>query len=219
MGVFERVAQMIAGAEAAAAAKTTVRAGVAVSDSDGHVQVQIGGQIWTVTDYTGRVQTGDQVTVREQGNTAVVLDNLREAAQSAWDALPPAMVLPWGIAAAPTAGWWLMQGQAVDPALYPVVAAVWGNPLPDARDRFLLGASGSHGVRTTGGSSSIATDQLPAHDHPVLNSATNIVAAGTGIGEEVLGASTSRGWRTGTAGSGAAYWPRYLAVNWIVRMG
>ena len=227
---FARVAQMVAQAVAASASKASVRQGVAVTDSDGHVQVQIGAQIFTVTDGTGSVRTGDRVSVVEQGNTAQILRVNGEQ----WAQFPPGMVVPWFASSPPSADWWFMQGQAINAGTYPTCAAIFGANLPDARDRFFVGASGSKSVRSSGGSSTISTGNLPAHshsipdhDHSVGNSGSNIGASGSVVGEEFLGSSTSRGWRTGSggggntgnAGSGSAYWQPYIAVNWIVRMG
>lgn len=82
MALFAEVARQVAQVAADAAAKTTVCKGVAVTDSDGHVQVQIGGQVWTSTDPAGAVRTGDQVMLAVNGNTAQVLGVI----------LPPATV-------------------------------------------------------------------------------------------------------------------------------
>lgn len=232
MGAFDRVAQMVASAVQVASSKASVKTGTAVSDSDGHVQVQVGGSVWDVTDPTGSVREGDRVTILEQGNTARVAANLRAGAD--WLAgAPPTTTMPWWQATAPD-GWAFMQGQAINAGTYPTCAAIFGANLPDARDRFFVGASGSKSVRSSGGSSTISTGNLPAHshsipdhDHSVGNSGSNIGASGSVVGEEFLGSSTSRGWRTGSggggntgnAGSGSAYWQPYIAVNWIVRMG
>ena len=136
-----------------------------------------------------------------------------------FSAAPAGLALLWFAVNPPSPEWWVATGQAINPALYPVCAAMYGTNLPSFADRYLVGASGSRSVRTTGGSEYISVAQLPPHSHGVRNSATDIGQSGTNMGAELLGSSTSRGWRTTDEGGGSGYWPRYLAVNLIIRMG
>lgn len=216
---FERLAAIVAQVAALAASKPDSRKGFAVEDSDGHVRVQVGGDVWTVTDPTGRVRSGDPVIVTEAGNSGLVTANLREAGAGWWEAAPATLCLPWLGAVSPSEYWILAQGQAINSSTDPLCAAAFGSYFPDPRNRHLLGASSSRSVRSTGGSATITTAQMPAHDHSVGNQASNVAASGTAIGEELLGASTSRGWRTGSTGGGQEYWAPYLAINLIIRRG
>lgn len=144
----------------------------------------------------------------------------RHSLKDGWFGEAPAgMALLWFAPAVPSLEWWFAAGQSIDAGLYPVCASIYGVALPDARDRYLLGARG--GVRpvgTTGGSPKITEPQLPAHAH---------LAA---VYRESLytGSRESGGWFSGDAvdvadteptGDGQDYWPPYLAVNLIVKMG
>lgn len=218
--LFDRVAARIAAATQAAATKTVIQQGFAIADSDGtHVQVQVGARTWTVTDPTGRVQAGDKVDVAETANSGTVVGIWREAGADWWELAPAGLMLPWMAAAVPSASWVIAQGQAINAGTDPVCAALYGSYLPDLRDRLLLGASSSRPVKSTGGSPKIAVTQLPAHDHSMGNQPSNLAAGGTVLGEELMGTSTSRGWRTGSTGGGQDYWPPYTALHFIVRRG
>lgn len=201
--------------------------GLVVGTTTGHADVQIGDQVWSCTDKLG-CRPGDMVVVVEQGNTREIIRNRTSVVT-----VPIGGTILWW-SDTPPDGWWIMQGQALDATLYPVCSAIFGANLPDPRDVFPLVASASRAVRSTGGSSTISTSNLPAHthsipshSHAVLNSGSNIAASGTALGQELLGSSSSRGWRTesggsgdtGSVGSGSDYRPKYIAVHLIVRMG
>ena len=144
----------------------------------------------------------------------------RHSLKDGWfGAAPAGMALLWFAVAPPSPEWWVATGQAINAATYPICAALYGTNLPNFADRYLVGASGSKSVKTTGGSSTITVAQMPPHSHAIKNSGTNMGAAGDNVGEELLGTSTSRGWRTGPDGGGEPYWPPYLAVNLIIKMG
>jgi len=217
MDAFDRVAQQVAAATSAASSRAAQRLGTAVADSTGgHVQVQIGAQTWTVTDRTGRVTAGDQVTVIEQDNHAVITSIVSEQTEPG---IPVGGTILWWSDQIP-AGWAKCDGSTFDTAAYPVVAALLGSgTLPDLRDRFPVGASSAKSVRSAGGSTAITVDNMPPHSHAIKNSSTAIAAAGSNLGEELLGTSTSRGWRTEPDGGGSAYWQPYRAGHWIIRMG
>lgn len=227
---MDAIADRIAEAVSAAASRTKILTGTAVSTSDGHVQVQVGAQVWTVTDATQAVREGDLVVIGEQGNTRQVLQNKRVAAFE----FPVGGMILWPGASAPAGGVWaICNGASYSSSEYPELYAVLGSTsLPDLRDRFPRGTSTSAAVRTTGGSSTISTSNMPshthsmAHDHAVKNESSNIGASGTAIGEEFLGDSTGRGWRTGassaantgSAGGGSAYWQPYFSAHYLIRM-
>lgn len=232
MSMMDAIADRIADAVGAAASRAKLLIGTAVSTSDGHVQVQVGAQVWTVTDATQAVREGDLVVIGEQGNTRQVLQNRRTAAASG--EVPVGGMILWPGASAPAGGVWaICNGASFSSTEYPELFAVLGSTtLPDLRDDFPRGASTSAPVRSQGGSETISTSNMPshshsmAHDHAIRNESTNIGAAGTAVGEEFLGGSTGRGWRTGassaantgSAGSGTDYWPRYYAAHYLIRM-
>lgn len=212
---MDAIADRIAEAVSAAASRTKILTGTAVSTSDGHVQVQVGAQVWTVTDATQAVREGDLVVIGEQGNTRQVLQNKRVAAFE----FPVGGMILWPGASAPAGGVWaICNGASYSSSEYPELYAVLGSTsLPNLQDRFPRGA-GTVAVKSTGGSPTITIDQMPEHDHAIRNESSNIGAAGTAVGEEFLGSSTSRGWYTDTEGGGQDYWPKYYAVNYIIRM-
>lgn len=144
----------------------------------------------------------------------------RHSLKDGWfGAAPAGMSLLWFAVNPPSSEWWVATGQAINASLYPICAALYGTNLPNFANRYLVGASDTKSVKTAGGSSTITVDQMPPHSHAIKNSGTNIGAAGDDMGEELLGTSTSRGWRTEPDGGGQPYWPPYLAVNLIIKMG
>ena len=95
--------------------------------------------------------------------------------------VPVGALLIWPTGVAPV-GWLLCNGQQVDAALYPKLAAVLGQAgglvtVPNLTNRVPLGAGGTHALGSTGGTDTVAltTDQLAAHSHP-----DNIAYAGVG---------------------------------------
>ena len=137
-----------------------------------------------------------------------------------WFGIAPAgMALLWFGSVVPDPGWWFAAGQAINAGTYPVCAGIYGTNLPNFTDRYLVGASGgSKPVKSTGGSSTISEAQLPAHRH----------GAATYKGSRYTGSVNSGGYFSGDSvnvadtdptGGGQAYWPPYLAVNLIVKMG
>ena len=93
---------------------------------------------------------------------------------------PPGVIWEYGGAAAP-AGWLLCDGTAVSRTTYAALFAVIGTAygvgdnsttfnVPDRRDRFGIGASGTiargaTGGSTTSGGTALTTSQLPSHTH------------------------------------------------------
>jgi microcystin-dependent protein len=77
--------------------------------------------------------------------------------------VPIGGVIEWYKSSLPSQGTWLyMEGQVVPVASYPLLAAVYpawvtggSITLPDTRDRFTIGAGGSHAAGATGGSATI----------------------------------------------------------------
>jgi len=103
------------------------------------------------------------------------------AAQAVLGAIiPPGAMMEYGGASAPS-GWLLCDGAAVSRTTYAALFAIIGTAygvgdnsttfnLPDRRDRFGIGASGtvargSTGGSTTSGGTALTTAQLPSHTH------------------------------------------------------
>jgi microcystin-dependent protein len=148
------------------------------------------------------------------------------------------------IAAATTpTGWLTCDGSAVSRATYADLFAVIGTTfgvgdgsttfnLPDMRDRFPVGASGTKAIASTGGAETVtlSSGNLPAHTHTV----TIPVSTVTSVSDEpdankILGGGlvyTSylnedenlRPFNTGSTGSGTAVdiIPKYAAVRYVI---
>jgi microcystin-dependent protein len=85
--------------------------------------------------------------------------------------VPVGAMMLWGTAVAP-AGWLLANGQQVDSATNPGLAALLGQTagkvtIPDMRDTFPVGAGPTMALGAVGGTSTVGLTlaQLPAHDH------------------------------------------------------
>lgn len=152
-------------------------------------------------------------------NTDVELKRLR--GQGWFAAAPPATALLWFGVAVPGPEWWFAAGQAVDAGLFPVCASVFGSWLPDFRNRFLVGAQGGvRPVMSAGGSEFITYGQMPAHTHGgVARYRESRYTGPQDTGGWFSGDAVNSGQQTDAAGAGEAYWPRYLAVNMIIKMG
>lgn len=151
--------------------------------------------------------------------TDVELKRLR--GQGWFAAAPPATALLWWGATVPDPGWWFAAGQAVDAGLYPVCASVYGSWLPDLRNRFLVGAQGGvRPVMSAGGSEYITYQQMPAHTHGgVAKYRESKYVGEIESGGWFSGDAINSAQQTDSAGGGEPYWPRYLAVNMIIKMG
>lgn len=167
-------------------------------------------------------------------------------------AVPPMGVLPvgavvmWaGDAASPPAGWLVLDGSPFSGATYPELATVLGGTtLPDARDKFAVGVSGTKAVRATGSTATrtLEVSNLPHHTHGVPNhvhtfgaqwgdtTATGGSAARltdindkTGAtGTNITPATNSSGATTTNTSPGAASTPiniepPWLALNFIIK--
>jgi microcystin-dependent protein len=83
---------------------------------------------------------------------------------------PVGTISAYGGATAPT-GWLLCNGDAIDGAYTELIALVGANT-PDMKGRFPLGDNASLTLLATGGSTTIAEGNLPAHSHAVGTLAT-----------------------------------------------
>jgi microcystin-dependent protein len=107
-------------------------------------------------------------------DSAVTLAKLATAVANAL--VPVGTIAMYGAASAPT-GWLLCNGDAID-AGYTVLKGLVGNNTPDLKGRFALGDNASLTLLGTGGSTTIATTNLPAHSHAVGTLATSANATG-----------------------------------------
>jgi len=99
------------------------------------------------------------------------------------------------------------------------------NGAPDMRDKFIVGAGNLYGQGSTGGSTFIAANQLPAHTHQYNDKDTTYmpatVAVQSGSGTTVVQSLTAGGGdtvRTSAANTpnGVAYLPPYYATAYII---
>jgi microcystin-dependent protein len=151
-------------------------------------------------------------------------------------------------ATAPT-GWMLCDGTAISRATYSVLFALIGTTygegdttttfnLPDLRDKFAIGKSGTKALGTTAGSSTIGLTNLPSHDHggatgtesaththncpvPAAGGVTTYLAPQNGTGTNPIATGNASATHTHTitaAGGGVAYYQPYQALNYIIRV-
>jgi microcystin-dependent protein len=86
--------------------------------------------------------------------------------------VPVGAPIVWLVAAIPS-GYLEFNGQAITAAAYPELFALYGASLPDLRDRFLIGASATRPVGSTGGAAThvLSVAELPSHNHGGLTGA------------------------------------------------
>lgn len=141
------------------------------------------------------------------------------------------VTLFWGTVAQIPAGHLILDGSTFSAAAYPFLYAHLGTTtLPNQQDKVPMGASGTKAVKSTGGSSTISTANLPGHTHTlgghthtVSNIGIGSVRNGTGASASVYypsGASSSTSGPStdsGSTGSGTAYWPPYAAYYFLIK--
>ena len=177
-----------------------------------------------------------------------------EAASAAL--IPPGVIWEYGGAAAPS-GWLLCNGDAVSRSTYAALFAIVGTAygagngtttfnVPDRRDRFGIGASGTVALGSTGGSlttggTALTIAQLPSHTHtgttdsagahshgnvPQLQADVDRGFAGSAFSLDNVGQTDVQGAHTHTfttdaAGSGDTHThtatPPYVASNYIIK--
>lgn len=136
-----------------------------------------------------------QVATAGIADDAVTLDKLADAVIN--KLVPVGTITAYGGASAPT-GWLLCNGDAINVSYTTLIALVGANT-PDLRGKFLLGKTASGTGSTllgTGGSTTIAEANLPAHSH--------------GVGTLALSTNGSHnhGGSTSTAGTHAHFYDR-----------
>lgn len=112
--------------------------------------------------------TADKIGAGEVGASELASSAVTEAKMAA--ALkkllvPVGTISAYGGATAPT-GWLLCNGDAINASYTELIALVGANT-PDMRGRFPLGDDSSLTLLATGGSTTIATSNLPSHTHAI----------------------------------------------------
>jgi microcystin-dependent protein len=88
--------------------------------------------------------------------------------------VPVGTIAMYGGAAAPT-GWLLCDGSSIDSG-YTSLRAIVGTTTPDLKGRFAIGDNSTLELLGTGGSTTIGTNNLPAHSHANTASASTSVS-------------------------------------------
>lgn len=126
--------------------------------------------------------------------------------------VPVGTIIAFAGVATPS-GWLMCDGSSFSEVTYPGLYAALGNTntTPNLADRFL---KGSATPRTTGGSKTITTSNLPSHDH-LIGYTANVAAGGDYTG--LVTNSVSSPFGTGATGSGADYEPLHYTVRYLIR--
>lgn len=137
--------------------------------------------VYPADDITTTQQLADAVASAQEDADAAAVSAAAAAVSAASSAANGATVIgmpaPWPSNTPPT-NWLLMNGQEVSRTTYAALFAVWGTiggvgdgtttfNIPDWRGRFLIGASGSYALNSTGGAASVTTSSSGAHTHTV----------------------------------------------------
>jgi microcystin-dependent protein len=110
--------------------------------------------------------------------TNALIDNLRVRVRVTGATVPVGSVMPYAGTVAPD-GWLMCNGSST--AGFPALAALVGANTPDLRGRFPLGKTASGTGSTllgTGGSTTIATGNLPSHNHSINHDHPNVTSTG-----------------------------------------
>lgn len=120
----------------------------------------------------------------------------------------------------------LYVGATVDiPAGWQLADGTYGTP--NMKDLFVVGAGDLYGQGTTGGSTTIGANNLPAHAHPYTDANTtytaNTVSVASGSGTTVVQSITAGGGVTPSTTSNntttaAPYLPPYYAAAYIINI-
>jgi microcystin-dependent protein len=140
-------------------------------------------------------------------DSAVTLAKLATAVANAL--VPVGTITAYAGATAPT-GWLLCDGTSTSG--YTALAALVGATTPDFKGRFLIGDNASLTLLGTGGSTTIATTNLPAHSHANTASASTTVAI---LDPGHTHASTALGYEIGSS----QFSPSGSASNWGYDVG
>lgn len=146
------------------------------------------------------------------------------------------------VATTPT-GWLTCDGSAVSRTTYAALFSIIGTTfgvgdgsttfnLPDMRDRFPVGASGTKAIASTGGAETVtlSSGNLPVHTHSVSipvstvtavddePDSTKILGGGLTYVSQANEDESLSPFNTGSAGSGTAVTiiPKYVAIRYII---
>lgn len=149
----------------------------------------------------------------------------------------PGMIVMWsGLITAIPAGWKVCDGTGTTST---------GSPVPDLRNRFIVGTAtnsgGAYNVGNTGGSpnifisgvtggTAITVDQMPPHNHPPLSPSHAFITNGSGTANTGSGSNIGSSVATGYTGGGLphdhtvnlfqanANIPPYYALAFIIKL-
>lgn len=207
----------------------------------------------TPSDHEDRIRALEAEDVSALDSRVDSLESADTTHDSRLDALeglftvPVGAVVPYGGASAPT-NFLLCDGSAVSRAtysgLYSAIGTAFGSGdgsttfnLPDLRDVFPMGKSGTKALGSTGGSASVTltTTELPAHTHsidhghplatretgPGSGSTRVAGAGGAGATSDTNTAVFDHSGDSGSAGTGSAFsvLNPYQALNYIICCG
>lgn len=147
------------------------------------------------------------VTSAKIASGTIALADLASAVANAL--VPVGTITAYAGDTAPT-GWLLCDGTSTTG--YTALAALVGSTTPDFKGRFLIGDNSSLTLLATGGSTTIATTNLPAHSH------ANTATASTSVSISDPGhthASTALGYELGSS----QFAPSGSATNWGYDVG
>lgn len=180
------------------------------------IDLEPGTVVWVARDEGGQLVLVSITGTSETGALAARVADL-ETRLAAVVGAP----IPWLVSAIPD-GHLEMNGQAIDPDDYPLLADIYGANLPDLRDKFLMGASGTHAVGTTGGEAAhtLTLGEIPSHSHGL--SQIKFTAGGANTLRPLIdGMGSGVTQTTDPAGGGGSHnnLPPYRAVRWITVAG
>lgn len=181
----------------------------------------------TVNALTARVASAENKAKTTDSTIASTKSGLEA---SILKAVPIGTIVMWATSIPPE-GWLLCNGVEASRATYPELFKVLGTSvgaagsasfkIPDLSGRFPLGASGAHGLHSTGGAEThtLTVSEMPAHDHGVGG---NIVQRGSGSDAFRELAGTYPGGSNPSSqsvGGGQPHnnMPPFYGINFIIR--
>lgn len=181
----------------------------------------------SVNTLTARVASAE---TKAKTTDSTIASTKSDLEASILKAVPIGTIVMWATNTPPE-GWLLCNGKEVSRAAYAELFKVLGTSvgaagsssfkIPDLTGRFPLGASGAHGLHSTGGEEThtLTVDEMPAHDHGVGG---NIVQRGSGsdafreLAGAYPGANNPSSQRQG-GGQAHNNMPPFYGINFIIR--
>jgi len=182
------------------------------------LQVDIASDTWLNRLQDTQIQLGDRVSILQQGPVMLIIGRLEGN-----DAFTPVgSVLPYAGSSAPM-NWLLCDGSAVSRTIYADLFVVCGTAygvgngtttfnIPNMSNRLPMGAGGTYTRASTGtGSVTLATGNMPSHNHTLSSSSDSAgshghslsgsVGSGGGHSHSYTNASSTRGDMLASGGS------------------